>query len=396
MNKKKIQIKSFLYLFQHKKKPFLFRLLAFGAGYFPEVTWNQSYKNQEILNKPSKLKIENIFYKSWHVDSQIKKINLKMNDSGCLFPLVFTSRQHTHLKKIKSRLFEVSFEMQEPKNFVGNILKMLNDIKRNIFVTQTEMEVNGNFLNFICPIYKSKRTSFLIKFKPIKRSKVFQKFFKIDPASIDFDTKLENYFFVKNAMQSEEIKKINLDEENQSGNTLNYTIDFEKNKKFLAFFENIKQEFFLEIHQKCKVWIIYDDFTTTPTTEYKQDSDNNVYKFVPKDLEKNYFIYIYIEQSDKSEKNVDLGITFVENGTDVSAFFKNNWTYIVISALVLAIIFVVIFLRRKSKKAKVISKTRKSQQEEIAEKMKRRQLKKRKLSIFIKKNIHKLDGKHAH
>jgi hypothetical protein len=201
--------------------------------------------------------------------------------------------------------------------------------------------------------------------------------------------------FLSNALQNSNVIKESLEEIIVNAGTIHYNINFQKSDKHLLYFQKKEIQFRITSTSKIKFWTIIKYNENSILSEYKENTKELHYKFIPEDFasDEDIILYFYVERAILDHESIDLEIVVYEEEKNITSFFNNNWTYIIIISLVIAIIFIIVCLKKQAKKAKEKKEMKEGHDEKINEIMRKRQEETRRFSLYIKKNLHKLDGR---
>lgn len=392
-NQQMIKPSQKIYLFKNKFKQDSFIFTSLGKVIYPESgdSLNTSIDPIKSLSKTS-IKINKKDIQTIQIEVEFAEFELTIENSDCVFPFVFFSKDLISVRRENQGHLRIS--MGSSTTFATTFLG------KNAFYSEKSLKILNKtsikfkYLHFVCPFYSTEQMQTSISFQFQNSESAFN-LGKTIETSVQFYTTLRVEEFLDNALGSDGVIKAALDDILMKEGSTNYKIDFSENDKYLLSLSAPDVQFTITCATKIKFWVIKKRGQSEVSSVMKENSNDILLRFSPEEEENGdeFVLFLYVEKAILDQKSVDLVFLVHEDQNKIKSFFDQNWTFIIIFCLVLVIIFLLFYFKKRSIKRKKKEAIKKEKEKAVAELLKKRQEKTRKMSIFLKNNLHKLDRK---
>lgn len=382
-------------LYQNLFEPNTFIFTSLGKAFYTRKSEKTKMPNESIeASKKTVISIEDVQIKTFRITFMFTDIFLKFEYSTCIFPFVFFSNDQVEILRDENGFLKITLD---PTNTFQNTYLIENFVySKNLVIIKNEDAINFKFLHFVCAFYSNEKMQTLMSFQiQIRNRENAFSLKKTIETSPQFYTTLTVEEFLDSSLASNEVIKASLDDIVAKEGSINYKINFSDNEKYLLSLNAPDVEFTVTCSTKIKFWVFKKKGASEVISLLKENSNEIAYKYLPKEEHQTeeYVFFFFVEQAILDQASVDLLFVVSENQNKIKSFFDKNWAFLIILCLVLVIIFLLFYLKKRSIKQKKKQAIKKEKKMAVKELVKKRQEETRKMSIFIKKNLHRLDGR---
>lgn len=285
------------------------------------------------------------------------------------------------------------FFLKSPNTFQNDYLGENAKLAANPRKIRIEAAQRFRLLHFVCPFFSNRamKTRVRVDFgeSPFPRRLASG----AEPAPQFYST-LSAEDFLSAAQASPGVLKAPLGRILASEGATTYSLDFRESDKYLLALEAPRAQFKLTCKARLKLWVILQKGSRETLSELKENSEDIMFLFSPAEApaEEAPTLFFFLERALLAQEGVDLQFFVYVREGGAKGFFDQNWALVVIGLLVVVIVCLLIFFKKRALKRKREAAAKKEEQQKLDELMKKRQEETRRMSLYLKKNLHKLDG----